>query len=185
MRSICQKRMRKTSSVEPPRATSGQALFLGAIRLGAEQTAPVGFNPFKTDEIVFVNSAFAAYATFAGHVEFGTLFGGYPFARALVENAADETLVLIYTGRMGNLQVTFTAQAPDLYPERIEDMDWMIRSARLMNTGEVTDYRRTDRTYASWVREPGVEVPNAGSTAPYRGLEALAWAGIPGRLAFQ
>lgn len=144
----------------------------------ARDQSPFAFNFFKPSDFYLKRGTY-------DRVRFGTLFGGYPFARVVMENEAAQTQVLIYTGFVADMQVTFVAQAPAQYSELIEDLDWIIRSARLMSPREANEYGRSDTVYKQWMDNRFVDVAYAGDNAPHPGLAAEDWDGFSERSVFQ
>jgi hypothetical protein len=141
----------------------------------AFEDSPVGFNVLNPD-VIYLEKGRHERATY------GTLMGGYPFVRTLANT--DKDRLLIYAGYFGNVQVTFVAKAPALYPELIQDMDWVVRSTRLMTSSESNTYARTDPNFQQWLRDRFASVPKAGDSAPHSGLDTADWEGFPDRSLF-
>ena len=111
-------------------------------------------------------------------VDFGTLFGGYPFARVLLQNEEEDTQVLVYTGFVNDLRITFFAQAPARLPQLITDMDWIVRSTRLMSAREARAYAREDATYQMWMNDQFINVAYAGDNTPFADMDEAEWEGF-------
>lgn len=141
----------------------------------AFEDSPVGFNVLNPDVIYLEKGTH-------DRVTYGTLLGGYPFVRTVANT--DKERLLIYSGYFGNVQVTFVAKAPALYPELVQDMDWVVRSTRLMTSSESNTYARTDPNFQQWLRDRFASVPKAGDSAPHSGLEVADWEGFPERSLF-
>ncbi|MEM9415402.1 MAG: hypothetical protein AAGA29_07995 [Planctomycetota bacterium] len=157
---------------------SGMLLAWVENMVDSNSGTPVAFNLFAPETFFIKQNTY-------DRVEFGTLFGGHPFARVVLTNEEDDTSVLLYTGFVNDLQVTFVGEAPSRYDELIADMDYVVRSSRLMSSREARAYGREDATYQMWVNDRFINVAYRGDSTPYSDVPEADWEGFPERSLFE
>ncbi|MFI4861466.1 MAG: hypothetical protein ACIAXF_12395 [Phycisphaerales bacterium JB063] len=144
----------------------------------ASSGTPLAFNLFQPETYYIKQNAY-------DRVEFGTLMGGHPFARVVLDNEKDNTKVLLYTGYVNDLCITFIGEAPARYDGLIQDMDYVVRSSRLMTSREARAYSRDDATYQMWMNDRFITIGYQGDSTPYSDVSEAGWDGFPENSLFE
>ncbi|XAM00028.1 hypothetical protein OT109_01310 [Phycisphaeraceae bacterium D3-23] len=103
----------------------------------------------------------------------------------MLTNEEKNTTVLLYTGFVNDLRITFVGEASSRYKAPIADMEYIIRSSRLMTSREARAYAREDATYQMWMNDRFISVAYDGDSAPYGDLTAGEWEGFPELSSFE
>ena len=111
-------------------------------------------------------------------LDYGTLFDGYRFVRVVLQNRQNDIEKVAYIGYMEDLLVVAVAQVPSGQRSRLADIEWVIRSAHLLEKNDAQVYAQDDPLYRSWFYEPDVSLPHGEDRGPVSGLVAAGWDGF-------
>ncbi len=120
---------------------------------------PVGF-AWAEPEAFFVNRKKIKDVTF------GEMFAGYRFARLSGADLGDDTAGVTYVGYVGDLLVTLQIQYPKDKPASLDEVERVIRSARLLSESDAEELTQEDTAYQKWLRESKLKLAFLKSTAP-------------------
>ena len=121
-------------------------------------------------------------------VSFGTLLGGYRFARfALGGTGSDNAQVQVvhYLGTIGSLYVHITVTGKGADAAAMAEAEWIARSARLMTESGLASFARKSPLFQDWLKERNTTVPRVDDLPPVASATPADWPGFAEGSAFK
>lgn len=117
----------------------------------------------------------------AEDVRFGTMFGGYRFARFAVKGTQSGNTAIHavhYIGTAGSLYIHITVKGENADPALLAEAEWIARSARLMTDSGLEAFAKKNGLFQDWLKESAMKIPRAQDKPPVAEAEPDAWPGF-------
>lgn len=127
------------------------------------------------------NEFFLAPEHTAEQVRFGTMLGGYRFARFAVKGTrSDNTAIhaVHYIGTAGSLYIHITVKGENADPALLAEAEWIARSARLMTDSGLEAFAKKNSLFQDWLKESSLKIPRSQDKPPVAQAEPEEWPGF-------
>ncbi|MBX2851930.1 MAG: hypothetical protein KTR15_09320 [Phycisphaeraceae bacterium] len=108
----------------------------------------------------------------------GTLLGGHRFVRIQFSSQKEDgerRTGVMYIGFVGDLQVVLSAETRFNDFDRLNDLEWILRTSELLEKAEAREASLDDEAYRAWLEDDNFGLVFAGDKAPETDLKITNW----------